>query len=116
MRKLLLFAACIGSLPILGLADTLTGNLIDTECLPQAKPTLASCQPSSTTAAFALVNDEGKVLKLDKEGNTKAAEALKNRADRSADPNSAAKTGAAKARITGTMENNVLKVETIEVQ
>jgi hypothetical protein len=117
MRRLLLITAFFGLFAALGLADTYTGKLIDASCLSQAKPTLATCQPTSTTTAFALVDDSQKVYKLDEKGNAKAADALKNRADRSADPN-ASKAGAdvVVAKITGSMNANVITVEALEVQ
>jgi hypothetical protein len=55
-----------------------------------ARPTNAACAPTSSTAAFA-VDINGKILKLDAEGNKKAAEAFKSHnsgAERAKEPNS----------------------------
>jgi hypothetical protein len=54
------------------------------------------------------------VYKLDASGNVKAAEALKSRADRAADPN-APKTPVM-AKISGTLDGDTIKVEKVEVQ
>ena len=49
-------------------------------------------------------------------GNAKAAEAIKNRADRSSDPNKAASNQVV-AKVTGTKDtDNTLKVDTVEIQ
>jgi hypothetical protein len=76
---------------------------------------MATCDPTSSTTAFALVAS-GKTFKLDDAGNAKAAEALKNRADRAANPSTPQSTSIT-AKVTGTKEGeNALKVEAIEVQ
>jgi len=118
MRRFLTLLAAIGLFSVLAFAETYTGKLIDASCLSQPKPTLASCQPSSTTTTFALVDESQKVYKLDESGNSKAANALKSRADRSSDPNAGESKGAAIviAKISGTMNGNVITVNSIEVQ
>jgi hypothetical protein len=117
MRRLLIIMAAVGVFSALGLAETYTGKLIDSSCLSKPKPTLASCQPSSDTTTFALVDDSMKVYKLDDAGNKKAANALKNRSDRSSDPNGAPKGASlVLAKITGTMNGNMITVDSIEVQ
>jgi hypothetical protein len=63
---------------------------------------------------FALVA-AGKTFKLDDAGNAKAAEALKSRADRAANPNTPQSTTVT-AKITGTKDGENIKVEAIEVQ
>ncbi len=75
---------------------------------------MQACIPNSGTTAF-LVVVSGKAYKLDDEGNTKAMEALKNRADRSA-PNAPPTATAVSAKISGTAEGNIIKVDTIQVQ
>jgi hypothetical protein len=117
MRRLLVGTACATLFAALGLAETFTGKLIDTSCLQQEKPTVAACQPTSSTTSFALADETGKIYKFDDEGNTKAAKALKDRADRAADPNSKSQENSAvQAKVTGEMDGNTLKVDTIEVQ
>jgi len=94
-------------------AETFTGRLIDASCYDQHK-SAAKCDPTSSTMSFAVLVS-GKAYKLDDTGNSKAAEALKSRADRSAEPTKP--TTQVMARVTGTKDGDgVLKVESIEVQ
>jgi len=117
MRRLAMLMSFLGLFAVLGLAaDTFSGSLIDASCLAKPNPTVATCQPTSSTTAFALVDNSQKVYKLDEKGNAKAADALKNRADRSADPNATTKADPVTAKITGTMAGGVVTVETIEVR
>jgi hypothetical protein len=97
-------------------ADTFSGNLIDISCLSKPQPTVATCQPNSSSMSFGLVDNQGKVVKLDEDGNSKAAAALKNRADRSADPDAPSKGNPVVATIKGTLQGSTLKVESIEVR
>jgi hypothetical protein len=64
--------------------------------------------------AFA-IQVSGKTLKLDAEGNNKAAQALKesnNTADRAKDPNA---SDAVMATVEGTLKGDEIKVESIQV-
>jgi hypothetical protein len=116
MRRVLFLTALFGVFAALGLADSYSGNLIDASCLDKPNPTVATCQPSSSTVTFALVDNAQKVYKLDDKGNAKAVEALKSRANRSTDPNAASKSDVITAKITGTTNGSVVTVETIELQ
>lgn len=116
MQRLFMLTAFLGLFAALGMAETYTGKLIDVSCLSQPKPTVQTCQPTSSTTAFALVDDNSRVYKLDDAGNAKAANALKGRADRSADPNAPQTATVVTAKISGTMNGNVLTVDQIEVQ
>jgi hypothetical protein len=121
MRRVLFLTALFGVFAALGLADSYSGNLIDAACLDKPNPTVATCQPSSSTVTFALVDSAQKVYKLD----DKAVEALKSRANRSAEPNGGSKPADASAgsksdvitaKITGTANGGIVTVETIELQ
>ena len=102
-----LAAVCAG----LAVADTWSGKLMDAGCYAKENGAKA-CDAMSATTAFA-VDVNGKVYKLDDAGNQKAAAALKNRADRSADPG---KPGSAViAKITGTASGDVITVDTVEL-
>jgi hypothetical protein len=57
----------------------------------------------------------GKVYKLDDTGNAKAADAIKNQANRESNPGSAKKSGFT-ASVHGTLQGEVIKVESIEVR
>jgi len=114
MRRLLTLCAPAVVFTGLSLAASWTGRLVDAACMDQQK-SAATCDPSSSTTTFALFTS-GKVYKLDDTGNTKAAEALKNRADRSTEPTKMPSPQIT-AKITGAKDSdNTLKVETIEVQ
>src|SRR6185437_6266260 len=74
----------------------------------------ASCNATTATTAFAL-EANGKTYKLDTEGNTKAAAAIKSRADRSADPTKAM-SAMYTAKVTGTDSSGTISVESIDIQ
>ena len=110
MRRILTFCACATVFGVLAFGETLTGRLVDSTCYDQQKSATA-CDPTASTSTFALLVS-GKAYKLDDGG--KIAEALKNRADRSSDPN---KTSTQiMAKVTGAKEGNMVKVEAVEVQ
>jgi hypothetical protein len=113
MRKNLVLIALFAGFATLSMAESFSGRLVDATCYDQQKTAIA-CDPTSTSTAYALVVS-GKALKLDQAGNAKAAEAIKNRADRVADPNKPA-NNQLMAKITGTQNGEALKVDSIEVQ
>jgi len=77
----------------------------------------ATCDATSSTTSFALLV-AGKAVKFDSAGNAKAIEALKSRADRSANPTNPSTPPSTQisAKVTGTQDGDNLKVEAIEVQ
>ena len=109
---------CLGS--VLCLAETWSGKVIDAACKDQAAapaapaaqgaqpstPAANACEPTASTVAFGIELSDGKVLKLDSTGNTKAAEAMKNNAGKSS----------LQATVTGSMEGQTVKVETIDIK
>jgi hypothetical protein len=116
MQRLLILTAFLGAFAALGMAETYSGKLIDVTCLSQQKPTIQTCQPTASTTAFALVDDNSRVYKLDEAGNAKAANAMKSRADRSSDPSAPKAAAVVMAKITGTMNGAVITVDQIEVE
>ncbi len=103
------------ALSTVAFAADFSGKLIDAACNDQKQQTKASsCDANSATTSFAL-DVNGKVYKLDTSGNSKASAALKDRADRSADP---AKTLTAtySAKVSGTEKDGTIAVENITVQ
>src|SRR5579864_4624142 len=113
MRRILTLCAFVAVFSALALAETWTGRLVDASCADQQKAATA-CDPTSSTTMFAIVVS-GKAYKFDDAGNAKAAEALKGRADRSADPTKPVSPQIS-AKVTGTKEGDNVKVESIEVQ
>ena len=123
------FVTLLAVFSALALADNWSGKLADATCAAQQKA--AACNPTEATTAFVLTASDGKMYKLDEAGNKKAADAMKNRADRTKDPspnapaapapngptpNAAAESAAVNASVTGTLEGEVIKVEAIQVQ
>jgi hypothetical protein len=111
MRKILSFLMITAVFSALALAESWTGKLIDANCYDQ--DSTAACAPSEATTAFAL-NVDGKVYKFDADGNAKAAEALRNRADR-AEPGQE-QPSEVSATVEGTESGETITVENIEVQ
>ena len=100
----------------LAYAETWTGKLIDAKCAEQQEN--AACSATTSTTSFALRVSE-KMYKFDAEGNTKAAEALKNSesgAERLVDPESDSSDTGATAKVSGTLSNDEIKVDSIEIQ
>jgi hypothetical protein len=119
MRRILTLCASVAVFSALALAESYSGRLVDASCYDQQKSATA-CDPTSSTTSFALVVS-GKPAKFDDAGNAKAIEAMKSRADRSANPNAPAGSASAPskqiaAKVTGTKDGDNLKVEAIEVQ
>lgn len=120
MRKLLTVCGALAVFSTLALAETWNGKLIDATCYstqqsqPQEQRATKSCDPTTSTTMFAL-EVSGKVYNFDASGNAKAATALKSRADRSTNPNSPA-TGSINARVSGEMEGDTIKVESVNLQ
>jgi len=112
MRRILTSTVFLALFAALAFAESWTGTLVDATCYNQAKDAVACIAISSTTAF--MLTAPGQVLTLDDAGNTQAAAALKNRADRSTDQDG--KTSRITAKVTGTKDGDTLKVESIELQ
>jgi hypothetical protein len=113
MRSILVVTACAVVFAAVCLAETFKGKLIDASCAEQQQ-SAGTCSPTPSTTAYA-IDVSGKVYRLDADGNTKATEAVKNRAERASDPNAIARTDI-RATVKGTLDGGTLKVESIEVQ
>jgi hypothetical protein len=112
MYKLIRVVALAGTFSILGLAETWSGTLVDATCAVEKK-SASECAPTASSSSFALVLADGKAIKLDANGNAKAADALKNSADRSKNPN---EKKPVTASVTGSMSGDTIQVEQIEVR
>jgi hypothetical protein len=113
MRKLLALCGLVAVFSFLAMAEDYTGHLLDANCYAQSK-SAKGCDATGNTTQF-ILSSSGKVYKLDDAGNAKAADAMKGRADRSADPSHPA-TGPVNAKATGMADGDTLKIETIQVQ
>jgi hypothetical protein len=113
MRKTFYLLALSAALSTFAFAESFTGKLLDAACY-QTTNKAESCDASGATTAFA-VEVSGKVLKLDDSGNQKAAAAVKNRADRAAEPGKPQST-AIMAKIEGKEAGGTITTERIEIQ
>jgi hypothetical protein len=108
MRNLGSVAACFALAPSFAFADSWTGKLLDASCKVSnegAGASPAGCSAIKTTRLFAIELPDGKVLNLDAAGSGKAADAVKN-----------AQKAGLRAKVTGSLDGQTIKVETIEVQ
>jgi hypothetical protein len=114
MRRSVSVFALLSLFSVLALAESFKGRLVDATCYDQQKSATA-CDPTNASTSFALaVADQA--YKLDAAGNAKAAEALKTRADRAADPTKPMSSQVS-AQVTGTKDaDNTIKVEAIVLQ
>lgn len=123
MRKLVSLFALTALFSVMALAESFSGKLLDESCYTQQKKA-ASCDATSATRSFAL-DVNGKVYKLNAEGNTKAGEAMRSHAERT-NPNANPKEPNAKgqpgepaptmAKVQGTESNGTIDVESIQLQ
>jgi len=112
MRKILLPITLLGVFAMSALAANYSGKLLDASCYDQQKKA-DSCDATSTTTAFAL-EVSGTVYKLDTAGNSKASDAIKNRADRTDPTKPPAKE--IMAKVEGTEKGGLISVDSIAVQ
>jgi hypothetical protein len=113
MKRTLTLLGVLMFTTALAFAGSWTGRLLDANCA--TRQANATCAPTSSTTAFA-VDVNGKILKLDAEGNKKAAEAFKtynNGAERTKEPNS--QNSSVSGTVQGTMKGNQIKVDSIDL-
>ena len=113
MRRVLTILAFSAVFSMVAMAENWSGRLLDETCYAQQKKA-DSCDATSTTSSFA-IDVSGKVYKLDPADNTKVSTAMKNRADRSTNPNQPL-SKQVMAQITGTEKGGTITVESIEVR
>jgi len=113
MRKTRYFLAVSLTFAAVAFAGSWSGKLIDASCY-EKQQNATGCDATGATTSFAL-DVSGKVYKFDASGNEKASTAVKNRADRAADP-SKPQSGAIMARVEGTDKGGTIAAESIEVQ
>jgi hypothetical protein len=88
-------------------ADTWSGTLVDVMCKGKdLAGHTRQCAVGCAKGGFGLVLPDGKFLKFDETGNSKALATLK----------ASSKEKDLKTRVTGTMDGDVIKVESIEIQ
>ena len=101
----LFFAASLFS--TLAFADTWNGTLVDVMCKGKdLAGHTAKCAIACAKSGYGLVLSDGKFLKLNESGNAKALAALK----------ATSKEKDLKAKVTGTVDGDVIQVQSIELQ
>ena len=115
MRSIVKLVALTAIFAAFACAESWSGRLLDAACVDQQKS--ASCDPTTATVTFA-INVSGKIYKLDDAGNAKAVEAMKARGSKDAGQPAApgAQGTAITAKVSGALEGEVVKVESIQVQ
>ena len=103
MRKVIFFAVAAGTLA----GETWTGTVVDVMCKGKdlANHT-AKCAVSCAKGGYGLVLPDGKFVKFDETGNAKTLAALK----------ATTKEKDVKAKVSGNLDGEVIKVESIQVQ
>ena len=88
-------------------AESWTGTVVDVMCKGKdlANHT-TKCAVSCAKGGYGLVLPDGKFVKFDESGNAKALAVLKT----------TTKEKDAKAKVTGSLDGDVIKVETIQIQ
>lgn len=117
MRRVCTLSVILVFATALAYAETFTGKLFDASCVgqPTNEQKAEACAPTSGTTSFA-IQASGKLLKLDADGNRKAAEAWKeynSSADRAKDPDA---KNEVMATVEGTRSGDEIKVEAIQIR
>jgi hypothetical protein len=91
----------------LAAAESFTGTVVDVMCRGKDLSShTRECALTCSKSGYALVTADGKFLKFDESGNARALAQLKK----------LSKEKDLKAKVSGTVAGDVLKVETIEFQ
>ena len=104
MRKLFSILAISGGA---AMADSWTGSVVDVMCKGKDLAShTKSCNVSCAAGGYGLVLSDGKFVKFNETGNAKALAAIK----------ATAKEKDLKAKVTGTLDGEVINVTAIEIQ
>jgi hypothetical protein len=97
-------------LAIAAFADTWNGTIVDVMCRGKdlaSHTSKCATMPNCAKSGFGVVLADGKFLKFDETGNAMALKRLKA---------SSAKEKDLKAKVTGSLDGDVIKVESFELQ
>jgi len=107
LKRLIPISIAILGFSVLGLAETWNGTVVDVMCKGKdLAGHTAKCAVSCSKGGYGLVLSDGKFVKFNETGNAKALAALKG----------TAKEKDLKAKVNGTLDNDVINVESIEIQ
>lgn len=115
MKAMAKLGLALGMFAAIGYAENWTGKLIDASCHDKSQQNpaeskqnsdLATCAATASTTSFAIQTSDGKAYKLDASGNAKASTALRGNPDNKN----------ATATVSGTMQGDMVKVDSISVR
>jgi len=88
-------------------AETWTGTVVDVNCKGKDLSShTRNCAISCSRSGYGIVTPDGKFIKFDETGNTKALAALK----------SSSRDKDLKATVTGSMKDDVIQVDSIDLR
>ena len=107
MKKFLMTTLAVSALSTGAFAESWSGTLVDVMCKGKdLAGHTTKCAVSCAKGGYGLVLSDGKFVKLDEGGNAKALTVLK----------STSKEKDLKAKISGTLDGDTVKVSSIELQ
>lgn len=107
MRRVLGIGAGAMFLCAAAFAETWSGTVVDTMCKAKDPAThTRQCALGCAKGGFGLVTTDGKFVKFDEAGNAKTVAALK----------ASSKDKDLQAKVTGSLEGDTIKVESIQLQ
>ena len=107
MKRLIPMSIAILGFSALAMAESWTGTVVDVMCKGKdLAGHTAKCAVSCSKGGYGLVTSDGKFVKFNETGNAKALAALK----------ATGKEKDLKAKVNGSLDNDVINVESIEIQ
>src|SRR5437870_1405548 len=107
MKRMLMLSVGVSMLSIGAFAESWTGTLVDVMCKGKDLSSHTSkCAVNCAKSGYGLVLSDGKFVKFDEGGNAKALATLK----------STAKESDLKAKVSGSLDGDTVKVTSIELQ
>lgn len=106
MKRFASVVLCLSVCAVLAVAGTWNGTLVDVMCKGKDLASHSKkCAIGCSKGGYGLVLSDGKFVKFDEAGNAKALEALK----------ATQKEKELKATVSGTMDGDVIKVESVNI-
>ena len=110
MRRLFALSALLAATSLVAAAGEWQGYIIDSTCVVRLRDKVAGhrtkCAIACFKSGYGLLTSEGNFVKFDETGNAKALEALRG----------TSKDQDLTAKVTGTLQGEVIKVDSITIQ